>query len=152
MTLRRLQPLSPWKIFLSVVLAFLGVYLFTQGTMFGIIFLGFAISFGIRHGIEIDLNKKRYRKVYSVYAINLGAWSNLPEIEYVSVFKTKKNKRARLVTAEATSGITGYKLNLFYSTNKHIEAYFTEDRDDAMKTANHIAEVLDTEVYDATRE
>ena len=152
MTLRQLQPISPWKVFLSIVLAFVAVWLLTQGTMFGLVLLGFAMSLAVRPGVEIDLNKKKYRKVYSIYAINLGSWTSLPEIEYVSVFKTKKKSRSRLVTAEATHSTTGYKLNLFHNTNKHIEVYFTEDREDAMKVANHIAEVLETEIYDATRE
>ena len=151
-SMRQLQPISPWKLFLSIVLAFVGIYMLTQGSFFGLVFFGFAVSFGGRPGIEIDLNRKRYRKIYSVYAVNLGTWMNLPEIEYVSVFKTKKKTRTRLVTAEATTSTEGYKLNLFYSSNKHIEAYFTEDRDDAMKTAKHIADVLDTEIFDATRE
>lgn len=120
--------------------------------MYGIILLAAAIRLALREGIEIDLDDKKYRNVWSVFGIHMGAWKSLPAIEYVSVFKTTKKSRARVISAEANLGFQVYKLNLFHNRNRHIEAYVTEDREDAFKVANHFALALDTEVYDATKE
>jgi len=149
-SLRHLQPVAPVRIVFAIILSFLAIYLFAQGTLFGIILLGVALKLGLREGVEIDLNARRYRKVYSVFAVNFGSWKALPKIEYISVFKTKKKSRSRVVAAEANLDFVVYKLNLFHNTNKHIEAYVSDDKNEAFKVANHIALVLETEVYDAT--
>jgi len=39
---------------------------------------------------------------------------------------------------------------LFYNRNKHIEVYVSDDKEDAMSVAKHIATVLELEIYDAT--
>ena len=150
MTLRHLQPVAPVRIVFAIILSLLSFYLFFEGTLFGIILLGAALKLGTREGVEIDLNGKRYRKIYSIFAINIGVWKQLPLIEYVSVFKTTKKSRARVIAAEANLGFEVYKLNLFYNRNKHIEAYDTDLKDDAFKVAKHIATVLEIDILDAT--
>jgi hypothetical protein len=119
--------------------------------MFGIILLGAAFKLSLREGFELNLNDKRYRKIYSLFAINFGLWKSLPKIEYVSVFKTIKKSRARVIAAEANFGFEVYKLNLFYDKNKHIEAYISDDMDDAFKTAKHIAMALNINILDVTK-
>ena len=148
--IRHLQPIPPVKIVFSIVLFLLSAYLFFLGTLFGVILAGAALKLALREGIELDLGERKYRKVYSIFAINIGVWKRLPDIEYVSVFKTIKKSRARVISAEANMGFEVYKLNLFHDRNKHIESYVTDDRDDAFAVAKHIAMALDTEVWDAT--
>lgn len=123
-----------------------------QIALLGIILMGVALRLAMREGVEIDLNGKRYRKIYSIFAINLGSWKRLPELEYLSIFKTRKKTRARVIAAESHLSTVVYKLNLFYNRNKHIEAYVSDDKDDAMSVANHIATVLELEIHDATRD
>jgi len=152
LTLRHLQPIATIKVIFAIVLTLLSLYLFFEGTMFGIILLGAALKLALREGVEVDLEGKRYRKIYSVFDINVGLWKTLPVIEYISVFKTKKKSRSRVISAEATLESIVYKLNLFYSKNKHIEAYISDNKEDAFKVANHIASVLEVEVYNAAKE
>lgn len=151
-SLRHLQPVPPLKVVFAIVLAFFSLFLIMQIALLGIILMGVALRLAMREGVEIDLNDKRYRKVYSIFAISLGSWKKLPALEYVSVFKTRKKSRARVIAAEAQLSTVVYKLNLFYNRNKHIEAYVSDDKDDAMNVANHIATVLELEIHDATRE
>ena len=148
--IHHLQPVSTTKVIFSIVLVILSIYLYFSGTYFGIILLGAALKLSLREGFELDLDGKKYRKLYSILGINFGSWKALPTIEYVSVFKTVKNSRARVITAEANLGFEVFKLNLFYETNKHIEVYVSENKENAFKIANHIAMILYVEVYDAT--
>lgn len=151
--MKHLAPISLVKLIFSVVLFFLSFYiLFDQESMYGLILLGPAIRLGMREGVEINLESKRYRKLYWVFAIELGQWKPIPNIEYISVFRTTQKSRARVLTAQALASNEVFKLNLFYNRNKHIEAYVTASIDDAFKVANQMALALDTEVYDATKE
>lgn len=43
-----------------------------------------------------------------------------------------------------------YKLNLFYDRNQKIEAYRTDDLDDAFENAKYLSEVLNINILDAT--
>lgn len=149
--IHHLQPISITKVVFSIVLVILSIYLYFSGTYFGIILLGAALKLSLREGFELDLDGKKYRKLYSILGLNFGFWKQLPTIEYVSVFKTIKKSRARVITAEANLGFEVYKLNLFYNTNKHIEVYVSENKENAFKVANHIAMVLYIDVFDATK-
>jgi len=149
--IRHLQPVANIKIIFAIILSLFSVYLFFAGTMFGIILLGAALKLSLREGFELNLEEKKYRNIYSIFAINFGVWKKLPEIEYVSLFKTIKNNRARVVTAEATLGFEVFKLNLFYSKNRHIEAYVSDEKEDAFTVAKHIANVLELDILDATQ-
>ena len=149
--IRHLQPIASIKVVFSIILSLFAIYLFFQGTMFGIILLGAALKLSLREGFELNLDDNRYRKIYSLFALNFGLWKNLPKIEYVSIFKTIKKSRARVIAAEANLGFEVYKLNLFYLKNKHIEAYISDDMDDAFQTAKHIALALNIDILDATK-
>ncbi|MEL6809756.1 MAG: hypothetical protein AAFP76_00285 [Bacteroidota bacterium] len=150
--LRHLQPIRQTKIILAVVISLFSLYLLYEGMLFGLILLAVGIKLSLRTGIEVDLHGKCYRTIYSIFGTVFGSWKNLPEIEYISVFKTKKKSRARVITAEASLDFVVYKLNLFYDRNQHIEAYVTEHRDNAFEVANQMANVLKTEIYDATND
>lgn len=150
MTLRHLQPIATVRIVFALILSLLACYLFFEGTLFGLILLGAAFKLAAREGVEIDLDGKRYRKIYAIFAVNLGVWKPLPPITYISIFKTIKNSRARVIAAEANLGFEVYKLNLFYQGNKHIEAYHTDFKEDAFQVATHIATVLEIDILDAT--
>ncbi len=132
------------------MLSLLSVFLFFEGTLFGIILLGAALKLALRKGIELNLEEKKYRNIYSIFAINRGFWKELPEAEYISIFRTIKNSRSRVITAEATLGFEVFKVNLFYNRNRHIEVYFTDEIDNAFSIARHIATVLEVDILNAT--
>ena len=82
--------------------------------------------------------------------LKVGVWKPLPEIEYVSIFETKKKSRARVIAAQADLAFTIFRVNLFYEQNKHITAYESEDKVEGFKVAEHLAMVLDSKIHDAT--
>lgn len=151
MKIKHLQPVSPFKIIFGIFLALVALYVFYSGSLLGLILLGAALKLLFIKGFELDLNFNRYRKIYWLAGISIGNWKQLPKIEYVSIFKTIKKSRLRVITAEANMGSEVYKLNLFYDSNKHIEAYITEESADAFKVAQHIASELGIDIMDATQ-
>lgn len=132
------------------VAALVSFYLFLEGYIFGLVFFAVALKLALREGIEVDLSGVKYRKTYTILGFTDGKWKVLPSIEYVSIFKTKKKSRARVVAAQAIMATEVYKVNLFYNTNKHIEAYVSEEKDEAVAIAKQISEVLSLEIHDAT--
>ncbi|WP_310993406.1 hypothetical protein [Aequorivita marina] len=149
--IRHLQPVANIKIVFAIILTLLALYFIFSGTILGIILLGIALKLSLRNGFELDLEQKKYRKVYSIFAINFGVWKALPKIEYLSVFKTIKNSRARVITAEATLGFEVFKVNLFYNQNQYLDVYVSDSMEDAFKVAKHIAVVLELDILDATK-
>ena len=141
----------PAKLVFAIVLLLLGCWvLVSGGFVFGSIFMAFGILMLNKEGSEIDLSHKTYRNIDSLFGIRFGTWKPLPEIEYISVFKTKESQRINVISVSATVTSDIILLNLFYSGNKKITAYKTIDKDDAFKVAKHLSLALDAAILDAT--
>lgn len=140
------------KIFFSVILG-LSIYLILfEGLFYGLVLLGIALNFLIQKGVELDLLHLKYRELTSWYGIKFGKWKALPNIEYVSVFKTKKTSRFRAGGGNATyASAVVYKLNLFYKRNKHITLLSTENKDSAIEIGDNISKILDVRLNNATK-
>ena len=128
----------------------MGIFGAITNNVFNLVLSGIGVFLMLREGSEIDLMSKKYREIYSVLGVKFGTWKNLPEVEYVSVFKTKENKRVQAMAGSANFSNDIYKLNLFYNTNKKIEAYRTENATDAFENAKYLSQVLNIKVLDAT--
>jgi len=150
MTLKHFEPYSKIKIFFIIVLLFIIAFFYFKGTSAGFVFVVFIVILLLREGLEIDLKRDRYRKIISFFGLNIGTWKPLPKTEYISVFKTIKNSRIRSRSAETTHGFVIYKVNLFYSQNKHLEIYLSEDKSEVFRLAKQIASILNVEIFDAT--
>ena len=138
------------KIF-GIVLGVLGIGSFISGNiLFGLIALAIGINLILTEGSEIDLENKTYRTVKSIFGINFGSWKPCPKFEYISVFRTKETQRVNVVTATTAFTSEIILLNLFYSGNKNITFYKTEDKSDAFKVAKHFKLALDIAILDAT--
>ncbi len=111
---------------------------------------GISLIFIYADGIEIDLELKKYRTIVSLFGLHFGKWKNLPEIDYVSVFKTSETTTVRALSAEANVKNDIIKINLFYNTNQKIEAYNTQNKEDAFAKAKQIATILNIDILDAT--
>lgn len=149
-TIKHFEPLNPSKAVFAIALLLLSCYVLYSGSWFGLILFAAALKLGLREGIELDLEKRRFRKVYGILQITFGTWKNLPEIEYVSVFKTTKKSRARVIAAEGYHVFEVYKVNLFYQRNKHIEAFVGETKEKAFSVGKHISDLLAVELHDVT--
>jgi len=138
-----------WKLILGTLALVVGIAsLFTDFT--GFIVIGLGIFLLLINGSKFDFEKNRYRKIRSILGIDIGKWESLPDIEYVSIFKTNEATVLRSRSAEANVKNEVIKLNLFYDTSKRIEAYRTYDINDAFNKAKEIASLLNVDILDAT--
>jgi len=149
-TIRYVRKIPLLKIVLGAVLFCVGIHGAIFNNVFFLVLSGIGVFLMLGEGSEIDLNSKKYREIYSVIGIDFGKWKDLPELEYVSVFKTTENKRVQGMGATSTMKNDVYKINLFYERNKKIEAYRTKNKNDAFEVAKHLSYALNIEIYDAT--
>ncbi|WP_299105962.1 hypothetical protein [uncultured Winogradskyella sp.] len=122
--------------------------IFTSGI--GFIFIAASLYFFQTNGIEINLTTKTYRKTINILSLSFGKWLDLPDIEYVSVFKTTTSSRVWVSSASTKVTNTVIKVNLFYNTNQKIEAFVADNTKDAFEVAKQIASALEVDVLDAT--
>lgn len=104
----------------------------------------------VENGIAINFNNKTYRSFKSIFGFTFGQWKPLPNIEYISIFKTTEVTTVWARTASTNVSSTVIKVNLFYNTNQKIEVYNTHNVDEAFKKAKEIAAVLNINILDAT--
>ncbi|EDP71066.1 hypothetical protein FBALC1_01242 [Flavobacteriales bacterium ALC-1] len=146
-TFKRKLPI--WKLILGFMALIVGVIsLFSSFK--GFILIGMGIFILLVEGSEFDFKNQKYREIKSILGISIGKWKPIPNIEYVSVFRTNETTTLRSRTAEANVSNEIIKLNLFYNTNQKIEAYNTYNIDDAFKKAKEIASILNIDILDAT--
>ncbi|WP_141248447.1 hypothetical protein [Flavobacterium sp. ACN6] len=102
-------------------------------------------------GLEIDFERRKYRKLFSVYGMKIGrSWNHLPEIKYIALVETrvKQTFGVRGYSAGASTTITErtVKINLFDYNEKYLTLYFVNDRNEALKIAAKIKEALKIEI------
>lgn len=149
-TIKNVKKVPVMKLILGFVMICFGINGAIFNNIFFLVLSGIGVFLALSEGSEINLETKRYREFYSIFGIDFGTWKELPVIDYISVFKTKENSRVQSMGASANFSTPIIKLNLFYNSNKKIEAYKTEDRDDAFNVASHLAENLGIDILDAT--
>ena len=103
------------------------------------------VRFSLIQNIHFDLKDKRYKKEYSVGIIGVGVWKQLPEIEYVSVFKQS-------LKSDESGEHCGFKfnLNMWYPVNKHFTIYSCDEPEPVFVVAKFIAKKLQVDLLDAT--
>ena len=145
------RPVPKLKHLYGAGLLFFGILSALSGNTLGIIFIISSLFFFKYDGIEIDFETKQYRNIYGILNFKFGKWEDLPDIEYVSVFKTTQTSRVWISTASTVVTNTSVKVNLFYNTNRKLEIYESEKSDDAFKIAKEVALHLDIDILDATK-
>ena len=149
-TIRYVGKVSILKTIFGLLIACFSLYTLIFVNYFGIVPIAISLVLLQTEGSEIDLSSKKYRKIYSVLGMDFGKWKNIPDIEYVSVFATQENIAVWASSASANVKNDVYKLNLFYDTNKKIEAFTSYDMKEAFNVGHHLAEALITDLLDAT--
>ena len=150
-TIRYVGKVSLLKTIIGILIACFSIYSFIFVDYFGIVPIAISLVLLQTEGSEIDLFSKKYRTIYSVLGMDFGKWKDIPEIEYVSVFATQENIAIWASSASANVKNDVFKLNLFYDSNKKIEAYTSYDFKDAFKVGHHLADALQADLLDATK-
>ena len=98
-------------------------------------FLG-GLKFSVQKTIFINTLKQKLKTQFSVGIFNVNYHSEIPELNYVSVFK---NPNRDFV-----------EVNLWYSRNKHFNVYNYENVDEAMRFGLLFSNKLNLDLLDAT--
>jgi len=118
------------------------------GIIMSLISLFFAVQ---AEGIELDLIQLKYRYVRIIGNLSFGNWKNLPQIKYISVFRTIL---ASSIMGRSGATITNREktilINLVYGKNQRLLVYKTENINDAFAKAKYFSEKLNVRIFDAT--
>ena len=144
-----IRKIPTWKLILGYAALILGI-ISVFSRLQGFVLIGMGIFFHLSRGSEFDFINNKYRQIETLMGIKIGKWKPIPDIEYISVFKTTETTTIRERSAEANVTNDIIKLNLFYNTNQKIEAYETYDLKDAFKKAHDLASLLNVDILDAT--
>ncbi|TRZ43545.1 hypothetical protein [Robertkochia solimangrovi] len=150
-TITYVRPVSLLKkIFGGLVFLFALFIMITENPLFGGFMLAFSIYLVGTEGSEIDLDAKRFRKVWSIFNLKFGKWKSFPKFEYVSVFKGKQKQKVNGMGASTSFSDSVFLINLFYERNKYETFYRTFDKQEAFAIAGKIREKLALDILDAT--
>ena len=139
------------KRFFGIIFFLLGfIMLVLTGSLFTFIFIAIGLGLNIGDGTDINLTSKSIRPFQSLFVMKYGKWKQMPNFEYVSVFKTNESQTIRVVTVETTLKSGVFLVNVFYDRNKHITFYKTTDKTKAFEVAEHFKLALEIDVLDAT--
>ena len=107
--------------------------------------------FTYQTGIEINMTDKKYRNV-SVFGPQIfGNWTDLPQLEYITLFKTKL-----VFAATGTSGASVsqkssvFQVGLVTIQKKKIKIFEGKDFIEAVTKAKEFREKLKLDIWDAT--
>lgn len=98
--------------------------------------LATGIGFTVTKSIVIDLQKNKLVSVYSVGFFNHYKTSEIPELNYVSVFKNSKDI---------------FEVNLWYGQNNHYKMFTFVHFDEALIFGKTIAKKLHLDLLNATQ-
>lgn len=137
----------------STSMLILGI-MWIQYRLFGglIVSFGSIVLFATVVGIQIDFENKKYRLALFFGPNAFGKWKELPDIKYISVFKTTYVRTVRGIAGvgSVSSSEKTIVVNLIHGKNKRLKVYATDDVNDGFEKANYIAKKLDLKIYDAT--
>lgn len=79
----------------------------------GLVPLFIGIYLLIQDGVELNFEARTYRRTKSFFGLTFGKWQPLPNIDYVSVFKTTETTTVWAASASANISSAIVKVNLF---------------------------------------
>ena len=116
---------------------------FTSSFNCAVFMLIIGLRFSVITSIWFDMKGSRYKKEYRVGPVKIGKWEQLPNVEYVSVFR-------QAVTLPGEDDGHVYNVNVWYGHNRHFTIYTNADTKSAYNMALYIATRLKTDLLDAT--
>lgn len=107
-------------------------------------------NFWVKRGIEIDLAKKRFRKLnklFHIFSIN-DVFNELPKVDYILLFKTAYAKCESCTIADFENSAV-IQLSFVHSKNKKLIVHETKDLEQAKQLARQLSAELGASVRDS---
>lgn len=129
-----------------------GIMLITKN-QFGIGFLiiGPAL-FLLKTGIRINFEQRSYQEYKSVLGLYFGRWEQLPEIEYVTVYKETGSEGMNIQSISNEYHYTQFNTDLIFPEPRRLQVISFPDKETAMEAGKILAESLHTRLLDYTSE
>lgn len=107
------------------------------------------VRFSVVNNVCLDLANNKYKKEIAVGMFRFGKWQNLPNIEYICVFRQGWSRDS---DGDGNTDSSGYKydVNVWYNTSKHFTIYSNQELEPAYEMAKYIAIRLNTDFLDAS--
>jgi hypothetical protein len=107
------------------------------------------LYFWSREGIEVDLEKNRYREFENYFLFKTGEWITvLPD--YISVFRARMKQNNESTSSLQAFEFSEYQVNLIDKRKKRIILYTTESKLLAFNLAENLSDNFTLPVYDAS--
>ncbi len=103
-----------------------------------IVVLGYGLKPILVQQVHFDLNKNTFQKGYRLGPVSLGKWKNLPETDYISIFRQPLK-----------NGKFNFEMNLWYDDIRHIELFYFDDGVIGYRTSLQVAQALKVTLVDA---
>lgn len=114
-----------------------------------IITFGYALKFSTINNVYSDLENRKYKKEIVVGPFKTGKWIELPEIDYISVFRQAWSKDSDGDGRTDSSGYV-YDVNVWHNTSKHFTIYTNGYPEASLEMGRQLAVKLNTDLLDAT--
>mgnify|MGYP006291486201 len=107
-----------------------------------------------RKSFKIDLTKHRIKKYWNISKWEIGSWSNIPDIQYLSILRTKPNKRIYSTSLRMFIQVPGskyaYGVRVILKDHSFITLYRTYNKNDSIIQATKISKSIGLKVLDHT--
>ena len=108
--------------------------------------------FSYQTGLEFNFQANAYRSLTSFGPQKFGNWEKLPEIEYISVFKTTITHSVTSMTGNPTyQSSKVVQVNLIYNGRQKLLIYQGKNLEKAFGIAKSISNELNIDIWDATK-
>ena len=111
--------------------------------------VGFALKYSAVNNVYFDLENKKYKKEIAVGPFKFGKWVDLPNVEYISVFRQAWSKDS---DGDGITDGSGYRydVNVWYNASKHFTIYTNGYPEASLEMGRQLALRLNTDLLDAT--
>ncbi|MFL9837601.1 hypothetical protein ABS768_08835 [Flavobacterium sp. ST-75] len=139
---------------MAVIAFFLELSMETLKGIIGIVSLSivtfaYALKFSAINNVYFDLENRKYKKEIVVGPFKTGKWIELPEIDYISVFRQGWSKDSDGDGRTDSSGYV-YDVNVWHNTSKHFTIYSNGYPEASLEMGRQLAVKLNTDLLDAT--
>lgn len=93
------------------------------------------VSFSIVRDYHFNFKEKKYKILFCVGPVQIGSWKKFKNLEYISVYKNKKN---------------AFEINLWYDKNRHFNLSHQNKADAALFMGKELSKKLKIDLLDAT--
>lgn len=101
-------------------------------------------------GIQLDFSRKTYREYAAILGFKFGKWIELPDLDYVSVFKQQLIKQGGMQSLSYQDKHEVIIVKLVVSENEYYDIASFKNKEDGMELGKRCAQKFNTKLLDFT--